>query len=639
MSAERFMWLVAIPIIAVVAAVALVLYGTGKGDGGADAEAEASWTFMTYVMGDTDLEPYALDDLTEMASVGSSEDLNIVAMVDRSPDYSDDGVLNLPDWEDTKLLEVQEDEFAVVEELGELDTGSSDTLASFIETAITQYPAENYALLLWDHGGGWVGMGADETNDEDGLELDEISQGIDEGLSAAGVDKLDLLGFDACLMATFEVASTLSPYADYLVASEEVEPGHGWNYAQLQVIEENPAIAAPELATAMIEGYSAQAEDEGTESDITLGLLDLSAVDDLEAAMNDVAEAYVADPITFSPDLASAQHDVLEFGRDPDPESSSYQIDLGGFLENLAADGDSELATRAQSAIDALDAMVLEHIAGPATSASTGLSIYFPPTESLFYENYLGLDDVPAWPAMLEEYFANGAVLAEGSRAVFHDTLEPVVTIGDDGVEVFAPMPEAGAESVADATVAVGFENDGEVVYMVEMPAEVIERDGAVGLQAEYDLTYLTIGDGTEDALVYQSIGIDPGTGHTVIDIPVDYVAPGDDPADYEDALMTIVLDDDGTILEQDFFARDSTGSLGAFDPDPDGLLFPIALALTGEGDWIYEQTGVEGISADLDALEFVVNDIPEGTELTFDLSVTDFGGGSDYTTVLVTAP
>lgn len=639
MSAERFMWLVAIPIIAVVAAVALVLYGTGKGDGGADAEAEASWTFMTYVMGDTDLEPYALDDLTEMASVGSSEDLNIVAMVDRSPDYSDDGVLNLPDWEDTKLLEVQEDEFAVVEELGELDTGSSDTLASFIETAITQYPAENYALLLWDHGGGWVGMGADETNDEDGLELDEISQGIDEGLSAAGVDKLDLLGFDACLMATFEVASTLSPYADYLVASEEVEPGHGWNYAQLQVIEENPAIAAPELATAMIEGYSAQAEDEGTESDITLGLLDLSAVDDLEAAMNDVAEAYVADPITFSPDLASAQHDVLEFGRDPDPESSSYQIDLGGFLENLAGDGDSELATRAQSAIDALDAMVLEHIAGPATSASTGLSIYFPPTESLFYENYLGLDDVPAWPAMLEEYFANGAVLAEGSRAVFHDTLEPVVTIGDDGVEVFVPMPEAGAESVADATVAVGFENDGEVVYMVEMPAEVIERDGAVGLQAEYDLTYLTIGDGTEDALVYQSIGIDPGTGHTVIDIPVDYVAPGDDPADYEDALMTIVLDDDGTILEQDFFARDSTGSLGAFDPDPDGLLFPIALALTGEGDWIYEQTGVEGISADLDALEFVVNDIPEGTELTFDLSVTDFGGGSDYTTVLVTAP
>lgn len=83
----------------------------------------------------------------------------------------------------------------------------------------------------WDHGGGWTGMGADETNDEDGLGIDEIAQGLDEGMAAAGVSTLDLLGFDACLMATYEVASTLAPYADYMVASEELEPGHGWNYA------------------------------------------------------------------------------------------------------------------------------------------------------------------------------------------------------------------------------------------------------------------------------------------------------------------------------------------------------------------------------------------------------------------------
>ena len=171
MSAERFMWLVAVPAIAILAVIALVLFGVGDSDDESDAAAPASWTFMAYVMGDTDLEPYALDDLTEMATVGSSEDLNIVAMVDRSPDYSDDGVLNLEDWEDTKLLEVQEGEFVVAADLGELNTGSSDTLAAFIETAISDYPADNYALLLWDHGGGWLGMGADQTDGEDGLEL------------------------------------------------------------------------------------------------------------------------------------------------------------------------------------------------------------------------------------------------------------------------------------------------------------------------------------------------------------------------------------------------------------------------------------------------------------------------------------
>ncbi|MGN8552122.1 UNVERIFIED_CONTAM: clostripain-related cysteine peptidase [Microbacterium sp. SLM126] len=641
MSTERFMWLVAIPVIAIFATIAVVLYGIG-GEAGApetDDDAGASWTFMVYMMGDTNLEPYALDDLAEMASVGSSDDLNIVAMVDRSPDYSSDGVENLPDWEDTKLLEVQQGEFVELDDLGELNTGSPDTLSSFVETAAAEYPADNYALLLWDHGGGWLGMGADETDGEDGLELDEISQGIDAGLAAAGVEKLDLLGFDACLMATFEVASTLAPYADYLVASEEVEPGHGWNYGQLDVISEDPGIAAPDLAAAMIEGYSAQAEEEGTESDITLGLLDLAAVDDLEAAMNDVAAAFVTDPAAFSPDIASAQHDVLEFGRDPDPANSMYQIDLGGFLQNLADDGDADLAARADAAIEALDAVVLEHIAGPATSASTGLSIYFPPTANLFYDDYLSLQDVPAWPAMLAEYFATGAALAEGSRAEFHETLEPVVAFGVDGVDVFAPMPAAGAESVADASVAVGFENDGELVYMLETPATLTEQDGAAGVEASYDLTYLTISDGTEDALAYQSIGIDPGTGHTVIDIPVDYVAPGDAPTEYEDALITIVLDEDGEIIEQDFFAKDASGSLGAFEPDPDGMLFPVALASIADGEWIYEQTGVEGIAADLGALEFVAHDLPEGVELTLDLSVTDFGGRSDYTSVSVTVP
>ncbi len=632
------MWLVAIPAIAILAVFALVMYGVGDGDEDSDAAAPASWTFMVYVMGDTDLEPYALDDLTEMASVGSSEDLSIVAMVDRSPDYSDEGVLNLDDWEDTKLLEVQEDELVEVADLGELNTGSSDTLASFIETAVPLYPADNYALLLWDHGGGWVGMGADQTDGEDGLELNEISEGIDAGLASTGVERLDLLGFDACLMATFEVASTLAPYADYMVASEEVEPGHGWNYEELAIVSEDPDIAAPDLAMAMIDGYALQAEDEGTESDITLGLLDLTAVDDLEAAMSEVATAFVADPIAFSPDVASAQHDVLEFGRDPDPTSSTHQIDLGGFLENLAAE-EGEIAALAEAATAALDAVVMEHIAGPATSASTGLSIYFPPTESLFDAGYLGLDSVPAWPTMLAQYYASGALLTQESRASFAAAVDPVVSFDDDGVSVFAAMPSAGAESVADTSVAVGFEDeDGELVYVLEMPATVMEQDGAVGVGAQYDLTYLTIGSEEDDALVYQSVGVDWGTGHTVIDIPIDYYGPGGAPEDYRDALMSIVLDDEGAIIEQDFFARDSSGSLGAFDPDPNGLLFPIALVSTGDGEWVYEQTVPEGISADLDALEFFVNEIPEGTELTFDLSVTDFGGHSDYTTVSVTA-
>ena len=81
-------------------------------------------------------------------------------------------------------------------------------------------------------------MGGDESSDYDSLSLAEIDEALATGLDGAGVDRLDLLGFDACLMATYEVASTLAPRADLLLASQEFEPGHGWDYTALEAASE-----------------------------------------------------------------------------------------------------------------------------------------------------------------------------------------------------------------------------------------------------------------------------------------------------------------------------------------------------------------------------------------------------------------
>lgn len=639
---EKRTWVISIVILGVVGVLVAVLAVTGLGRSTEPAEAGGdagdSWTFMAYVVGDTDLEPYALDDLTEMASVGSTDELNIVAMVDRNPDYSADGLLNLDDWEDTKLLEVQQDEFVVLDELGELDTGDPATLSGFIETAMTDYPADHYALMLWDHGGGWTGMGADKTDGEDGLELAEISQGIADGLSAAGSEGIDLIGFDACLMATYEVASALAPYADYLVASEEVEPGHGWDYASLDVLAADPETTAPELASAIIDGFNAQAVEEETSADVTLGLMDLGAVGDLQAAMDDLAAAFTSDPGAHSPDLARAQQGVVSYGRDADPEFSFYQIDLGEFLDNLAEQGGAELAEAAATARTALDDVVLEHIEGPARAGSTGMSIYFPPIEDYFLQSYRGLDDVPVWPATLDEFFRSGALLNASQLARFHDEEEPSVTFDDDGMTAFAPMEDTAVDSLTDATVSIAYEeDDGELVYVAQMPAYPAELDGVQGVGADYDLTYLNVSDGTTEALVYQNITTDLETGYTVIDIPLDYVAPGADADDeYQDAVLTLVLDDDGGILEEDLYGRDDSGALGPLDPDPEGLLYPIALVSTADGDWVYERTHVDGLVADLESLQYVVEDMPEGVVLTLDMSVWDYSGNGDYSTLTV---
>ncbi len=90
------------------------------------------------------------------------------------------------------------------------------------------YPAEQYDLILWNHGGGaFFGYGFDETTN-DSLTLDELDQAFADSPFHDG-NKLEFIGFDACLMANIETAHTLSPYANYMVASQESEPGSGWS--------------------------------------------------------------------------------------------------------------------------------------------------------------------------------------------------------------------------------------------------------------------------------------------------------------------------------------------------------------------------------------------------------------------------
>ena len=105
-----------------------------------------------------------------------------------------------------------------------------NTLLNFMNFAKENYPAEKYALIMWDHGGGAVsGFGQDQNaSKNDHLFIDEIKQALDNFGT-----KLEFVGFDACLMANMETAYALKDSANYLVASEELEPGTGWNYKKV----------------------------------------------------------------------------------------------------------------------------------------------------------------------------------------------------------------------------------------------------------------------------------------------------------------------------------------------------------------------------------------------------------------------
>ena len=110
-------------------------------------------------MGDNDLEPFAVGDIFEMAEAGSNEHLNIVTLIDRHPGYANDEIGPLGNFEGAQLIHVGKEEILQSVELGELNTGSADELAGFVAAGIQQFPADRYALIIWDHGAGWPAWG------------------------------------------------------------------------------------------------------------------------------------------------------------------------------------------------------------------------------------------------------------------------------------------------------------------------------------------------------------------------------------------------------------------------------------------------------------------------------------------------
>ena len=231
-----------------------------------------SWTVLIYIMGDTDLEAAALLDLLELEDAELGENTNVMAIVDRSDrtdeegGYSGGDVLDLGNFSDTRILAFTADGLNVGESVnggssfGELNLGDSSVLAEFIELGLDEFPADKTALFLWDHGAGWPGMGPDETDGYDILTLDEMRDGIEDGLEAAGVEKFDIIGMDACLMASYEVAHAVNGLTDYLLASEELEPGHGWDYRSLSILSAQAEVKPLELGRAIVDGFENQAK-------------------------------------------------------------------------------------------------------------------------------------------------------------------------------------------------------------------------------------------------------------------------------------------------------------------------------------------------------------------------------------------
>jgi len=352
------------------------------GSGGCALDPDANlWGFFVFLNADNNLESFGYEDVAEMGVAGSTPYLHIAALFDTY--RRDEG--------SARLIYVTQNGFDVLENRGEVDMSDWRTLREFGVWAIGRYPARQYALVLWNHGAGWRALPGDQlvsghsqvlkgfSNDDHGGYYGEISISNGdyaralEGISQAAGRKLDVVAFDACLMGMYEVAKASAPYADYLVASSETEPGAGWPYERfIPQLGADKTMTPRQLAMRIVEAYH-----EDSTMNSTMAATDLSRVLEVDAALTAFADELRANRELY-PDFEKARRASQRFFIfDDDRDLTDFALKI----EALPV-APSSLQQAARSLVDALSSAIIVSRAQASHPRSHGLSIYFPPRGS-----------------------------------------------------------------------------------------------------------------------------------------------------------------------------------------------------------------------------------------------------------------
>ncbi len=323
-------------------------------------------TIMVYLCG-TDLESrsaMATKDLQEMMAADLSDKINIIVYTGGCKQWQN----NVISSKTNQIYKVEKGGLKrLKEDLGAEIMTKPETLSGFINWASSNYPADRYDLIFWDHGGGSLsGYGYDEKYANAGsMGL----SGIDKALKDGGI-KYDFIGFDACLMATVETAMVVSKYADYMVASEETEPGVGWYYTEwLNAYSKDPSMDTLHLGKSIIDSYTSECERMCRGQKTTLSLIDLAELEKtVPDELKDFANA-TSDLISKKEykTVSNARSQAREFAT----SSRIDQVDLIHLASNMGTQEGKDLS-------DALKSCVKYNKTSSAMTNAYGLSIYFP---------------------------------------------------------------------------------------------------------------------------------------------------------------------------------------------------------------------------------------------------------------------
>lgn len=405
-------------------------YGSDSDTMAAEVENVPQWTVMFYLDGDSDPTVHEGVIFKDgiLTNIGSNSEVQLISLKDLSDATS-------------KYCYYGANSVVTCYDQGELNIGAEETLANFIDWSKTNYPAQKYMVVLFDHGMGI--MNHHPPNNIGGVCYDNSSDyltplEIKNALTGKGID---ILGMDACLMGSSEIMYTVRDVVDYYVASENTEPAgvssdmgiividddgmsSGWPYETIfPWLKANPTSTAESLASTIVNKYEDSwgrvfnveyrrfdPEEQGMVNVIvpTTFNITMSAID--TSFMNSIATQFASLTTDLYPNFDSIICNMYDIRIRSENYRLSHYIDLYDFLDEILVEyGLNAYHTKALTLQTTIADAVVNCVYYPNYMAFThGMSLYFPYITGIFWPEYLNTqwNDITNWGNFLEGFFS-----------------------------------------------------------------------------------------------------------------------------------------------------------------------------------------------------------------------------------------
>ena len=408
----------------------ILLCGCGKdkdGKSGLKPRPEKSRAIYIYMCG-SNLESRNGNggkDIDELLSADVGDDMYIIIETGGSKEWKSHDIAN----DAISRYEISGGELKLIEKADNANMGEPQTLTDFITWGKEYFPAGEAMLILWDHGYGPVGgVCLDENYGFDSLSINELS----DALKNAGLEKkLNIIGFDACLMASLETAISVGDYADYMIASEETEPTGGWDYKALAEAY-SEGRSSLETCKSNCDSYMDKCREEGKDSYVELSVFDLSyldqMVDQFEIAV-DIVQGELRSSDRAS-EMIHALRNCERFGGSNSYKGASNLLDFLDLFLNLP-----ELRRDITEFWDVVYKLIPYKVKGDNRNA-TGLSFYYPVLyDKGEIEEYISYGIVGKYNDFLRDYYFN----TPDKTVELTDT----GSVGEDGEYMISLTPDS----------------------------------------------------------------------------------------------------------------------------------------------------------------------------------------------------